>query len=795
MAIKVDPTFYWTRMKGSLGISTCSVPTEDVNSSPEKKENSGSCGNNSHQRLEMDAKADCAGNIIHSVESDRISSGKSCHLGPESNVPSASDYVENGASVALNDVEEATLKFCRLICTYPSKRPTGRVVSIIKKSCLRGAVVGFLNVKQCFAFKDGVRKYLYKSKNTTVFSALEFIQFMPIDNRFPKMMVLTKDLTDGIRKRLCQFDDSVEMELVGSRVDEWNEDCPLPYAHVVNVFGRGDEIGSQIDAILFANAICSSEFSVESISCLPRIPWDIPRLELQHREDLRNLCIFSIDPSTATDLDDALSIEVLTTGICRVGVHIADVSYFVQPNTALDKEAQLRSTSVYMIHKKVPMLPQLLSEDVGSLNPGVDRLAFSILWDINCDGDIIDRRVVHTVVHSCCKLSYEQAHDIIRGVICSESNDAGDESILQVCGNFKLSDVISAVKYLHEISSVLNKNRFRGGALRLESPKIEFSLDERGLPSDCFLSTRMDSNFLVEEFMLLANKTAAEVISRAFPDAALQRRHPEPNLRKLQDLGNFCSKHSLELDTSSSGAFHKSLELVREKLKDDPVLFDILVLNATKSMQLASYFCTTDRKEDKWGHYALAVPLYTHFTSPLRRYPDILVHRMLAAAMKAELSYSKSTSLDGVSRAGVIGRCFSGISFDKKAVEESDEVRKALSAAVMKHGVPSKEVLVELAAHCNERKLASRNVKDATTKLYMWAFLRINKVWGHHHFRTLRTSRNLLSERTMESSLEDLWNPCYPEVVLTAVLICRTRWLRLEFWPWVRDLCPFTFRS
>ncbi|KAI4320615.1 hypothetical protein MLD38_034075 [Melastoma candidum] len=719
VAVKVDPVSCWTRMKGSLGISTCYVPSEDVNSPLEKSENCGSSRNISKQRLEMDAKADYAGNAIHYAESDRFSSGKPCHLGLASSVPSVPDNVENGSSFEVNNVEEATQKICSLICTNPSKRPTGRVVSITKKSHRRGAVVGFLDVKRCF--KDGFRKYLDKSKNVPVSSADEFIQITPIDNKFPKMVVLANELPDEVRKRLCHFDETVEAELVGCRIDEWNEDCSFPCANVVTVFGRGCEVKTQLDAILFENAICSSEFSAEAISCLPQIPWDIPQVELQHRVDLRNLCIFTIDPSTATDLDDALSIEVLANGIYRVGVHIADVSYFVQPNTPLDKEAQLRSTSVYMVHKKVPMLPPLLSEDLGSLNQGVDRLAFSIFWDINAEGNVIDRHLGRTVIHSCCKLSYEQAHDIIQGVISSESNDDGEESVPQVCGKFKLSDVISSVMHLHGISRILNENRLKGGALRLESPKVRFLLDEHGLPSDCFLSTRMNFNFLVEEFMLLANRTAAEVISRAFPDVALLRRHPEPNSRKLRDLGNFCSRHGLDLDTSSSGTFHKSLELAREKLKDDPVLFDILVLNATKSMQLASYFCTADYKdqEDKWGHYALAVPLYTHFTSPLRRYLDILVHRMLAAALEAE-SYSRC-------RMGAFGRCFSGTVFDKKATEESKDLREALSTAAMQHGVPSKEVLVELAVHCNERKLVSRNVKDATTKLYMWAFLRNKK--------------------------------------------------------------------
>lgn len=235
---------------------------------------------------------------------------------------------------------------------------------------------------------------------------------------------------------------------------------------------------------MFENAIRTCEFSHESLSCIPHTPWKIPEEELQCRRDIRNLCIFTIDPSSASDLDDALSVQKLANGIFRVGIHIADVSHFVLPDTALDKEAQIRSTSVYLLQRKIPMLPPLLSENIGSLNPGVDRLAFSLVLDINNCGDVKDCWIGRTVISSCCKLSYEHAQDIIDGLIDSDSSKILGNNCPQLHGQFTWHDVISSVKLLYEISKTLKEKRFRDGALRLENSKIIYLYDEYGIPYD-----------------------------------------------------------------------------------------------------------------------------------------------------------------------------------------------------------------------------------------------------------------------------------------------------------------------
>ncbi|XP_038886229.1 DIS3-like exonuclease 2 isoform X1 [Benincasa hispida] len=735
VAIKVDPFTSWTRMKGTSEAHNNMHSMEDVNLPFEVAEKD--CHNcKGKNKVDADVKSDsfrssslpdkrcCSEDKVldGTACDDLLSNYEQCDVNQSSVVyPSQAHFSSNQ-----DDVSKAVGRICAVINLYPAKRPTGRVVTILEKSRLRETVVGHLNVKKFLSFQE-----IYVKENTKFLSPLQncgYVQLIPNDARFPIMMVLAEDLPDCIKKRLDNGDLTVESELVAARIHEWVIESSAPRAQVLHVLGRGSEVESHIDAILFENAIRTCEFSHDSLSCIPHTPWKIPQEELQCRRDIRNLCIFTIDPSSASDLDDALSVQILANGIFRVGIHVADVSHFVLPGTALDKEAQIRSMSVYLLQRKIPMLPPLLSENIGSLNPGVDRLAFSLFLDINNCGDVKECWIGRTVICSCCKLSYEQAQDIIDGLIDSDSSKILRNNCPQLHGQFAWHDVISSVKLLHEISKTLKEKRFRDGALRLENSKIIFLYDECGIPYDSTFYEQKDSNFLVEEFMLLANTTVAEVISRTFPDSALLRRHPDPILRKLREFESFCSRHGFELDTSSSVQFQQSLEQIRIKLHDDPLLFDILTSYATRPMQLATYFCSGELKDgEKGSHYALAVPLYTHFTSPLRRYPDIVVHRTLAAAIEAEMLYLKHRGIIQKVNSDEQMRCFTGISFDKDAAD-SLEGREALSSAALRHGVPCSKLLSDVAVHCNNRKLASKHVADGCEKLYMWALLKKKKI-------------------------------------------------------------------
>ncbi|KAK3019418.1 hypothetical protein RJ639_004575 [Escallonia herrerae] len=726
--IKVDRFSLWTKMKGSILTSNNPAVMEDNNLLPTATESVLDYCKEKNKVDGVGEYADCSSVLPQNVITENVGPtvsqhvNRNCHHGYDASLADCSSEQ--------NEAVSAVEKLCATISLFPSKRPTGRVVAVIERSPRQDAVVGFLGVKEWFFSREGYMKDSKKNRPSLLSSRREYIPLTPTDPKFPRMMVPVKSLPDCIKERLEQCDGMVEMELVAACIVDWREEYMFPQARVMHVFGRGGELQSHIAAILFENAIHSSDFSPETLSCLPRVPWEVPREELQSRRDMRNLCLFTIDPSTATDLDDALSVQWLSNGIYRVGVHIADVSYFVLPDTALDIEAQLRSTSVYLLHSKLSMLPSLLSENIGSLNPGVDRLAFSIFWDINLAGQVLDRWIGRTVIRSCCKLSYEHAQDIIDGLLDVEGFNSSEYGCADFRGQFEWSDVIRSVKCLHEISKSLKEKRFNDGALSLENHKLVFLLDDNGIPYDSMFCGRKDSNFLVEEFMLLANRTAAEVISRAYPSSALLRRHPEPNLRKLREFESFCSKHGLALETSSSGQLQQSLERIRLDLKNDTVLLDVLISYATRPMQFAAYFSSGDLDDSvgDWSHYALAVPLYTHFTAPLRRYPDIVVHRTLAATVDAEEMYVKhkrrvlSPTGERVAR-----RCFTGISFDKDGAK-SAEAREALSGAALKHRVPRPDILADVAAHCNERKLASRHVKDAIDKLCMWLLLRKKEI-------------------------------------------------------------------
>uniref|UniRef100_A0A7C9EB15 DIS3-like exonuclease 2 n=1 Tax=Opuntia streptacantha TaxID=393608 RepID=A0A7C9EB15_OPUST len=740
VAVKVDPPFLWSRMKGSAGSANNSSPTDDQDPFDDIGIRSDSSKGKDKMAAEpgrltvADSSAVCENGFydMGSTLSDgtvcQEVTGKMNSIHVNGHHHSGIDPLHGNWSCTEKIVMGSVEKLCQAVVSFPSKRPTGRVVAILEPSARRSSVVGFLNIRWWLSSGESFRKENRNMNAESLFSS-DYIHLAPTDPKFPKMIVPVESLPTDIKKRLDAGDVSIENELVAARIDCWTEESSMPQACVMHSFGRGGEVEPRIASILFENAICSSEFSPDSLSCLPDELWQVPQRELECRKDIRDLCVFTIDPSTATDLDDALSVEKLSSGVYRVGVHIADVSYFVRPDTALDVEARVRSTSIYMLQRKLPMLPPLLSEKLGSLNPGVERLAFSIFWDVSVSGDVLDRWVGRTVIRSCCKLSCEHAQDIIEDRIDVDGLKSDENNFPQLYGNFNWRDIFQSVRILHDISKTLKEKRFNDGALRLENAKVVFLLDESGVPYDSVLCERKESNFLVEEFMLLANRTAAEIISRAYPERALLRRHPEPNRRKLRELEAFCSKHELELDTTTSGSFHRSLEKIKEKLKDDSVLYDILMNYATKPMQVAKYFCSGDLTvgEDDWGHYALAVPLYTHFTSPLRRYPDIVVHRTLTAALEAEQAYLKRQRKVNKDMKGGNARCFTGMHFDKFAAE-SVEGQRALASAALMQRLPGTEVLSDVASYCNQKKVASRNVKDAVEKLYMWVLLKSKQI-------------------------------------------------------------------
>lgn len=531
---------------------------------------------------------------------------------------------------------------------------TAKVVYIMEKKHSRAAT--------------GTLKLLHE--NSELFKT--FVMFSPVDHRLPRVHVPMLDCPPDFAVR----PDDYSNILFVCRITDWREDSSFAEGHLVKSLGQAGEIEPETEGILLEYGVDFSEFSKEVLQCLPQsLPWTIPSEEFKSRRDLRTECIFTIDPSTARDLDDAVSCRLLPDGNFEVGVHIADVSYFVHEGTQLDSLASLRATSVYLVQKVIPMLPRLLCEELCSLNPMVDRLTFSVIWKLTPQGQILDEWFGRTIICSCVKLSYDHAQSMV------EHPDKlfSPEQLPPVSPEHTIDEIHLAVLNLHGIAQHLRKQRFDEGGLRLDQLKISFTLDQdSGMPQGCYIYQYRDSNKLIEEFMLLANMSVARRIYHSFPEQALLRRHPEPQTKMLNDLIEFCDQMGLNLDFSSAGTLHKTLN---ENLGDDKYSIyrkEVLTHMCSRTMQMALYFCTGVLQDEMlFRHYALNVPLYTHFTSPIRRYADVIVHRCLAAS----LGYGP--------RIGLTAR----------------EVQKQ-------------------ADHCNNKKTASKRVQELSAELFFGVFIK-----------------------------------------------------------------------
>ncbi|CAG8728169.1 15497_t:CDS:2, partial [Acaulospora colombiana] len=375
----------------------------------------------------------------------------------------------------------------------------------------------------------------------------------------------------------------------------------------------------------------TEDFTDNVLKCLPPIPWTIPDREFEIRKDLRDRRIFSIDPPTARDIDDALSITKNDDGTYEVGVHIADVSYFVKPNTALDRDARKRSTSVYLVQRAVPMLPPALSEQLCSLLAGEERLAFSVIFTLTEDARFL------TVFRSAAKLSYPDALGVIEGQALPE---------VPIYGSHDTGAISSDIVLLHKLAKHLRQRRFQNGTLRVKNNKLMFELDDNGIPTDCYNYEYNEANLLVEEFMLLTNFAVAQQIAVALPEQALLRRHDEPLERRLR-----AGRLGYEMDISTAGALQRSFDTITS-----PDARRQLEGLAIKAMHRAKYFCAGMLDIAKYQHYALNAPLYTHFTSPIRRYADVLVHRQLDAVL-SPIEGETKFSMDRDSVAKVAQHC------------------------------------------------------------------------------------------------------------------------------------------
>ncbi|KAF7259510.1 hypothetical protein EG68_05976 [Paragonimus skrjabini miyazakii] len=554
-----------------------------------------------------------------------------------------------------------------------------------------------------------------------------------------------------------------------ARIVDWTENSIFPKGALLRSLSSGSQnlIDTETDRILigagFVHGLDAiNQFSEPvTISAQQAVAEATSALseEMRWRTDFREHCVFSIDPSTARDLDDALHLRDLSddeiqllaaegyeNAAYEVGVHIADVSYFVRPDSAVDVEASRRATTIYLVQLCVPMLPRLLCEELCSLNPGEHKLSFSVVFKLNKQGEILKTWFGRTIIRSCAKFSYED----VQLLIDNPEEDFVPEYTLDISPPHTLQSVHSCVLKLHELAMQRRQRRFANGSLRLDQVKSIFLLNDRRFPVGVSLAVCKPSNSLVEEWMLAANEAVARRLATHLPNSAFLRRHPAPSLNQLHNAAISLESVGIKVDTETAGSiqasicraagcavdtgYHYSSDLVSlcstmaaglslvetdlvEKLEQVELNADpgpkqrsfqdrkeelerearllVAVSMLTKTMTLAEYFCLGELSSDfTTEHYALNMEFYTHFTSPIRRYADVIVHRQLAATLSAEALKAGNADL----------------------------------AAWYAKTIPSTEVstkeLQTVAEVCNAKKLSARIAGEESTELFFILFVK-----------------------------------------------------------------------
>ena len=402
------------------------------------------------------------------------------------------------------------------------------------------------------------------------------------------------------------------------KVTEWPDKAKNPIGQVLDILGKAGDNTTEMHAIL-------AEFGLPYVypqsveKAADKIPAEISAEEIARREDFRKVTTFTIDPKDAKDFDDALSIRPLKDGLWEVGVHIADVTHYVKEGSIIDKEAEKRATSVYLVDRTIPMLPERLCNFICSLRPNEEKLAFSAIFDITEKGEVRDSRIVHTVIESDRRFTYEEAQQIIE----TKEGDFKDEILM-----------------LDTIAKALREKRFTAGAINFDRYEVKFEIDEKGKPISVYFKESKDANKLVEEFMLLANRTVAEKIGKApkgkKPKVLPYRIHDLPDPEKLDNLAQFIARFGYRLRTSGTKTdVSKSINHLlddRQGKKEENLIETVSI----RAMQKARY------STHNIGHYGLAFDYYTHFTSPIRRFPDMMVHRLVTRYMDGGRSVSET---------------------------------------------------------------------------------------------------------------------------------------------------------
>ncbi|MDB0011743.1 ribonuclease R, partial [Crocinitomicaceae bacterium] len=485
---------------------------------------------------------------------------------------------ENDVFIAANNTQQALNgdKVKIQILNQSKRKAEGQVLEVIERE--RTQFVGTIQLHDKFAFllPDNVKM------NTDIY--------------IPKEKL--KGAKDG------------EKALV--KITVWPKSAGNPYGEVVEVLGKTGSNDTEMISILCNNGI-DYKFPNEVISEAEYVGMDLDPEEVSKRRDFRDITTFTIDPKDAKDFDDALSFKKLDNGNIEIGIHIADVSHYVRPGSAMDTEALKRSNSVYLVDRVIPMLPEQLSNLACSLRPNEDKFSFSAVFEMDETGKVYKEWFGKTVIHSNRRFTYEEAQEIIEG------ND----------GDFK-----GEILTLDKIAKILRGKRLINGALSIESEEMRFVLDDEGVPVDIIIKTSKDAHKLIEEFMLLANRKVAEFIDKSAkgrdPIPFVYRCHDKPDITKIGLFSVFIDKFGYKVNFDNPEQISKNIN----KLLGDIRLtneYSLIQTMAIRSMAKASY------ETKNIGHYGLAFKDYTHFTSPIRRYADLIVHRIL----QEELTHKK----------------------------------------------------------------------------------------------------------------------------------------------------------
>lgn len=485
--------------------------------------------------------------------------------------------------------------------------------------------VPFINLNHALD-GDKVKAYIYNRRSSRKPEAevleilerkkTEFVGVIDIQKNFAFVTTANAKMYTDIFIPKNKIGDAEHGDVVLVTLEDWPKKADSPFGSVIKVLGKPGEHNTEIHAILAEYGL-PYDFPIEVEAYANKIDTSITEEEIKKRRDMRDVLTFTIDPKDAKDFDDALSFQILENGNYEIGVHIADVSHYLQEGTILDDEAYKRATSVYLVDRVVPMLPEVLSNFACSLRPHEEKYTFSAVFQLNNKAEVLDAWFGRTVTYSDQRFAYEEAQSIIEtksDVIPAEISLTGSEYSVP-------KPIIDATLKMDELAKILRRKRMAAGAISFDKVEVKFNLNEEAEPIGVYFKQSKDANHLIEEFMLLANRKVAEFIGKQ-KKTFIYRIHDEPNEDKLINLQTVIAKFGYSINFKSKKDISNSLNNLLSEVvgKKEQNLVDTLTI---RSMSKAAY------STENIGHYGLAFDYYSHFTSPIRRYPDVMAHRLL----------------------------------------------------------------------------------------------------------------------------------------------------------------------